>query len=75
MTETTRLRPATEQEIADTLVFALQYEGRKRVRHADDVMARITADRLLRHLERSGFVLMKTSPATAPTTGIMPPNR
>jgi len=53
----------------------LRYEGRKRVNHADDVMARITADRLVRHLTVSGFVLMKRPPATAPTTGGMPPGR
>ena len=34
----------------DSLAFALRYEGRKRVNHADETMARITADRLVRHL-------------------------
>ena len=48
------LRPATPDEIATALSFALRYDGRKRVHHADDAMARITADRLVRHLERSG---------------------
>jgi hypothetical protein len=32
----------------------LRYQGRKRVHHADDMMARITAERLVRHLEASG---------------------
>ncbi len=66
------MRPATPDEIADALAFALRYEGRKRVRQADDMMARITADRLVRHLEASGFVLMKADPTrapSAPTTG------
>lgn len=63
-----RLRPATEQEIVDSLAFALRYEGRKRVNHADDMMARITADRLVRHLQGSGFVLMKQPDGSAPTT-------
>ena len=63
-----RLRPATATEIADSLSFALRYEGRKRVHHADDVMARITADRLVAHLERSGFVVMKRPDAIAPST-------
>ena len=31
-------------------------------------LARITAERLVRHLERSGFVLMKAPPAAPPTT-------
>ncbi len=72
MPDPDRLRPATQDEIAQTLFFALQYEGRKRVHHADDVMARITADRLVRHLERSGFVVMKKPAAPAPTTSHMP---
>ena len=62
------LRPATAEEIAETLSFALRYEGRRRVHHADDVMARITAERLVRHLERSGYVLMRRPEAPAPTT-------
>ena len=44
------LRPATPDEIADTLSFALRYQGRRRVHDADDTMARITAERLVRHL-------------------------
>ncbi len=68
MTGADRLRPATAAEIADSLSFALRYDGRRRVHHADDAMARITADRLVAHLERSGFVLMKRPDAAAPTT-------
>ncbi len=62
------LRPATPEEVEDTLSFALRFDGRKRVHHADEIMARITAERLARHLERSGIVLMKRKAATAPTT-------
>ncbi len=68
MNSADRLRPATAAEIADSLSFALRYDGRRRVHHADDAMARITADRLVAHLERSGFVLMKRPDAAAPTT-------
>ena len=59
MPDTPAIRPTTHDELADTLAFALRYEGRKRVHHADDAMARIAAERLVRHLERSGFVVMK----------------
>ncbi len=62
------LRPATAQEIEDTLSFALRFTGRKRVHHADDAMARITAERLVQHLERSGYVLMKKPSRAAPST-------
>jgi hypothetical protein len=53
------LQPATAEDIVDALSFALRFEGRRRVYHADDSMARITADRLVRYLEKSGFVVMK----------------
>ncbi len=72
MSDTDRLRAATPDEIAQTLSFALRCEGRKRVHHADDVMARITADWLVRHLERSGFVVMKKLAGPDPTTPHMP---
>ena len=62
------LRPATTSELQESLSFALRYEGRRRVHHADDVMARITAERLVRHLEQSGFVLMKRPSRDAPST-------
>jgi hypothetical protein len=39
------LRPATPDQIADTLSFALRCQGRK-VHHADDAMAGIAAERL-----------------------------
>jgi hypothetical protein len=38
------------------------------VRHADDAMARITAERLVQHLERSGYIILKKPDATAPST-------
>ena len=62
------LRPATAEEIARSLSFALRHEGRKRVHHADDLMARITAERLVRHLERCGYVVLKRPPGAAPST-------
>ena len=49
------LHPATAAELAESLSFALRYAGRKRVHTADDVMARVTAERLVQHLERSGL--------------------
>jgi hypothetical protein len=61
------LRPASLDDVADALAFALRFDGRKRVHDADQVMARITAERLVRHLKQSGFVMMKRPPATAPS--------
>jgi len=73
MPDAPRLRPATSDEIADALSFALRFEGRKRVHRGDEPMVRITADRLVQHLPASGFVLMKRAPATARTTSRMMP--
>lgn len=61
------LREASVEEIVESLSFALRYEGRKRVSHADETMARITADRLVKHLAESGFVLMRKPRAVAIT--------
>jgi hypothetical protein len=72
MTESSNLRPATREEIAQTLSFALLYEGRKRVHDAADAMAGLTADRLVRHLERCGFVVMKRPPTPHHTSTRMP---
>lgn len=67
MPDDTPLRLATPGEIAESLSFALRYEGRKRVHHADEAMARITAERLVQHLERCGYVVMKGPGAAAPS--------
>ena len=62
------LYPATAAEVEATLSFALRYAGKRRVYSADDLMARVTAERLVQHLERSGYVLMKRPAAIAPST-------
>lgn len=41
--DTSQLHPATADEIAEALAFALRYDGRKRVHDADQAMGRITA--------------------------------
>jgi len=56
------LSPAAPQEIAETIAFALRYSGRKRVNDASEMMAAIVAKRLVEHLARSGFVVMKRPP-------------
>ncbi len=54
-----RLTPGTREDVADALAFALRFQGRKRVHNADEIMAEIAAKRLVEHLERAGFVVMK----------------
>ena len=62
------LHPATFGEVEASLSFALRCEGRRRMRTAHDVMARVTAERLVRHLRQSGYMLMKRSAAEALST-------
>ena len=60
------LKPATPEELEDALAFALLFRGRKRVHNGGEVMARIVAERLVEHLERAGFVIMKRPPSVGP---------
>ncbi len=51
--------PADNSDLADALAFALRFQGCKRVHNADEIMAEIVVKRLVEHLERAGFVVMK----------------
>ena len=73
MNEKPILTPATADDISDAIAFALLFNGRKRNHGADEIMARITAQKLVAHLELCGFVLMKKPTAKAPTTHSNPP--
>ena len=53
---------ASAEEIADAIAFALRYSGRKRVHDAAEMMSLSVAKRLVAHLERCGFVVMKRPP-------------
>jgi hypothetical protein len=57
-----KLRPADPHDLANSIAFALKFEGRKRKHDADEYMAKIAAERVVRHLERAGFVVMKRPP-------------
>jgi len=55
--------PATDDELAFSLAFALCHDGKRAFRHAEQFMAKITAAHLIEHLKRSGYVVMKRPPA------------
>ena len=57
-----KLVPADPNDVAAALAFALRYAGRKQVRTADAILAEIIAKRLVEHLERAGFVIMRKPP-------------
>jgi hypothetical protein len=71
------LRPATREEVMDSLAHTMRCQGRRRVRdrHANSFMARIAAERLAEHLRLSGFVVMKRPPAQAPSATLHMPSR
>ena len=56
------LSPASAADIADALAFALRYSGRKRVHDSAEIMASIVAKRLVEHLDRCGFVILRKPP-------------
>ena len=62
------LTPADPNDLAAALAFALRYSGRKRVHNADELMAEIVARRLIEHLARAGFVVMKRPPIAGGST-------
>ena len=66
--EKNALRPVTREEFESVLSYGLQRQGRKRVHTADEIMARITCERLSEIVEQSGMVVMKRPDAPAPST-------
>jgi len=63
------LHPATPEELAQALAFALRFKGRKTHTSAHEPMAWITAEHLVEHLRASGFVVMKKPPTPAHSAG------
>jgi hypothetical protein len=69
MPDDATLTAATHAELVSALAYGLRFNERgKPHRHAMDDMARIAAETLARHLEQSGFVVMKRPAAKAPRT-------
>jgi len=62
------MEEASPDDVAQSLAFALLFDGRKRARDADHVMADIVAKRLVEHLRISGFIVMKAPPRQPPAT-------
>jgi hypothetical protein len=54
-----KLRPVDPDEFRRSLEFALTFDGRKRFQTSGEMMARITAEHLVKHLEMSGYVVLK----------------
>jgi hypothetical protein len=54
-----KLTPAEPCDLADATAFVLRFDRRKRVHDADEIMAELVAKRLVEHLGRAGFVVMR----------------
>ena len=72
MTDYSELHPATPEEIAEALSFALRFKGRRPFPQSSSLMAQITAAHLVEHLQRCGFQLMKGPDAVAPNASRHP---
>jgi hypothetical protein len=57
-----KLTLADPHDLAAAVAFALRIDGRRRAYHADQYILAIAAARVVRHLERAGFVVMKRPP-------------
>jgi hypothetical protein len=62
-----RQTEANPTDLAGALAYALRYQGRKRVHNANEIIAEIVARRLVEHLERSGFVVLRRPPEIGAT--------
>jgi hypothetical protein len=59
-----KLTAVAPADIAESISHALLFSGRKRIHESDRLTASIAADRIVRHLENCGYVLMKKPPLT-----------
>ena len=54
-----KLTPADPRDLAEAIAFALRYRGGKRVHQGEEYMAQVAAERIVEHLARARFVVMK----------------
>ena len=59
----TSYTPADPSDLAHSHCVRAPFNRRKRFHEGDKLMADITADHIVRHLDNSGFVVMKKPPA------------
>jgi hypothetical protein len=57
-----KLTLAEPDDLANSLSFALRFEGRKSKHDSDRLNADIVAQRLVRYLDKAGYVVMKKPP-------------
>jgi hypothetical protein len=62
MPDDERFTPADPHDFAGSIAFALLFSGKKRVHDSDRLMASIVAERIVMHLDRCGYVVLKKPP-------------
>jgi hypothetical protein len=67
-----QLKIAMPVHVSRVMAHALLYDGGRRVRDADHVMTRMTAEWLVERLVEAGYVVMKMDGAKAPSTSGLP---
>ena len=67
--DTPQLQPAGRAELLYSLSYALRYGRPTNRQERDDLIARLAAQQVLDHLERSNYVVMQKPPAQAPSIG------
>ncbi len=67
MADADRLTPADPKDVALALASALSISGRRPIPGAREIMANIVAERLVKHLEESNFVIMQKPPGVGAT--------
>lgn len=67
--DTPQLRPADRAELLHSLSYALRHGRTANRQERDDLTARLAAEQVLQHLERSNYVVMQEPPAPAPSIG------
>ena len=69
-TATATLAPASSAEVTESLAYALRFDERGRPRSGGwEFAAAIAAERLVEHLERAGFVVLKRRTGTPHSAG------
>jgi hypothetical protein len=62
MDELSRLTIADHDDIRQSVAHGLRFDGRRRVRYAEDNLANIAADHLVKYLQAGGYVILKRPP-------------
>jgi len=62
------LTPADPEDLRQALAHALTFDGRRQFKTSGEMMAKITAEHLARHLELAGFVVMRRPPRQGHST-------